>query len=352
LCYFHNSEANAFQLFNRSVVEVVTDCIASVYPSLVRYEFIEDIINGFPSRELKQRMSWMREIIEKHLPNDYRTTIQILINSLKYAENIGGFAFSSYADYVMVNGCETDYLELSLDAIGEITKYFSGEFAIRSFINTFPEKTFARIKIWSQSENIDQRRLASEGLRPKLPWAKSISFDYKTGASILENLYLDHERYVTRSVSNHLNDISKIDPDYVVETLARWQESKKQDETEMSYIVHHSLRTSIKRGHLGSFEFLGYHNQPKIVISNLKIKKCDLSLGDALEFSFNIKALTDEKLIIDYKIIYPMAKNKTSEKVFKVKTLSINNNDIITINKRQVFKAMTTKKLTTLYPLN
>ena len=333
------------QLFNRFVVENVADCILKVYPSFSRNEFIDEIINGFSRRELKERMSWMREMIEKYLPNDYKTTLRILVDSLKHAEKIGGFTFSSYADYVMVNGCDSDYLELSLNAIGDITKYFSGEFAIRAFINDFPDQTFEKMYEWSKSKDVEQRRLSCEGLRPKLPWAKSITFDYKKGARILENLYFDNERYVTRSVANHLNDISKIDPDFVVKTLDRWQKSNKQNVKEMSYIIHHSLRTSIKKGHIKSFEFLGYNHQPNITIHDLKIKNTTLSLGDYLEFLFSIKAYSDEKLIIDYKIIYPMMRNKTSQKVFKIKKVSLKCKEMIRINKRHKFKSMTTKKL-------
>jgi 3-methyladenine DNA glycosylase AlkC len=38
---------------------------------------------------------------------------------------------------------------------------------------------------------------------------------------ILDNLYFDKTRYVVRSVANHLNDISKLDPDFVVEILKK-----------------------------------------------------------------------------------------------------------------------------------
>jgi len=64
---------------------------------------------------------------------------------------------------------------------------------------------------WSKSENYHHRRLASEGSRQKLPWCQKINLDYKKTIKILDNLYFDESRYVTRSVANHLNDISKID---------------------------------------------------------------------------------------------------------------------------------------------
>jgi|TARA_Y100001960_G_C14734217_1_gene859374 3-methyladenine DNA glycosylase AlkC len=44
------------------------------------------------------------------------------------------------------------------------------EFAIRTFLKNFPEKTMEYIQIWSKNENYHVRRLASEGIRPNLPW--------------------------------------------------------------------------------------------------------------------------------------------------------------------------------------
>ena len=60
------------------------------------------------------------------------------------------------------------------------------------------------------------------------PWAKKLNIDYKIPLSLLDRLYTDNTRYVTRSVANHLNDIAKIDPDLVIEdtqTLARLQKT-------------------------------------------------------------------------------------------------------------------------------
>lgn len=231
--------------------------------------------------------------------------------------------------------------------LASLPSFFSGEFVIRPFINVFPEETYEQMKTWSLSDNVDQRRLASEGLRPKLPWAIAIDFDYKKGAEVLNNLYYDQERYVTRSVANHLNDVSKIDPDYVIELLGKWQNSKKQVDKEMSYMIGHALRTSIKRGHIGTLEFfLGYHHQPKIEVKPLHISKKELILGECLEFSFDIIAQREEGLIIDYKIIYPMAnhKKKSEKKVFKIKKVRMKQGDGLTIEKRHLFKKMTTKK--------
>jgi 3-methyladenine DNA glycosylase AlkC len=47
--------------------------------------------------------------------------------------------------------------------------------------------------------------------------------DYKKTIQILDNLYYDKTRFVTRSLANHLNDISKKDPKLVLDTVKRWE---------------------------------------------------------------------------------------------------------------------------------
>lgn len=333
------------QFFNKENVKYLAHLIKKVYPKLNELKFKKEILKKFPELELKERFYWIRENIEKYLPNNYKETLKILLESIKEEPEKEDFIFAAFSDYVAVNGCNKNDLDRSLNALGEFTKYLSAEFAIRCFINKFPEKTFVKIQEWSVSKNVHQRRLSSEGLRPKLPWAKSINFDYKNGSKTLDNLFYDKERYVTRSVANHMNDISKIDPEFVLKKLEKWKQSKKQNDKEMKYIVQHSLRTSIKKGHIKTFNFLGYNSNAKINIKSLKIKKENIALGDSLKFSFEIMAKAPENLIVDYKIIYPTSNNRRSEKVFKIKTTKIKKDEKIVIIKKHHFRKMTTKKL-------
>jgi 3-methyladenine DNA glycosylase AlkC len=333
------------KLFNQKNVKYLANLIKNIYTNLDQNNFEKDILEKFPELELKERISWVRRIIEKNLPSDYKTTVNVLLECIKNEPENSDFIFASFSEYIEIHGCNEKYLEISLDALGQFTKYFSAEFSIRCFINTFPEKIFLKMQEWSFSKNQHQRRLATEGLRPKLPWAKAILFDYKKGSIILDNLFYDTERYIVRSVANHLNDISKINPDFVLEKLEEWKNSKKQNEKEMKYMINHSLRTSIKKGHQNTFNFLGYNSQPKINITNFKIEKKDIQLGEPLLFSFEIISKAPENLIIDYKIIYPNPQKRHSEKVFKIKTTHLKKNEEIKISKKHLFKIMTTKKL-------
>ncbi len=102
------------------------------------------------------------------------------------------------------------------------------------------------MKTMAHADNFHQRRLASEGYRPKLSWCIGINFDYKKSLSILDDLYFNNTRYVVRSVANHLNDIVKIDPELAIHTLTRWQmEGMQSNPKELDFLIMHTLRTFV-----------------------------------------------------------------------------------------------------------
>ena len=112
------------------------------------------------------------------------------------------------------------------------------------------------MKQWSKSDHYHFRRLASEGTRASLPWGIKINLDYKKPIEILDGLYYDNTRFVTRSVANHMNDISKKDASLVLDILKKWKDSKKQNKKEMDFIISHSLRTLVKDGNKEALDFL------------------------------------------------------------------------------------------------
>ncbi len=336
------------ELFNKETIKKLTNSIKKVHSDFEEIKFTEEVLQVMSVLELKERISLIEEKLEKFLPFEFVKTCEILLSSLKTVKDRtenGDFVFASYSEYIERKGCTDEYIDYSLEMLGEYTKWFSVEFSIRAFINKYPEKTYKKMLEWSLSDDVDQRRLASEGLRQKLPWAIKINFPYEEGAMPLDNLFYDNERYVVRSVANHLNDISKIDPDLVVNILSKWKKTKRQNKKEMDYLINHSLRTSIKKGHKKSLEFIGYYSNPSIEILDFNIENHNLVIGDNLEFSFKLKALKKEKLMIDYKVTYPMLNDKKSEKVFKLKKTEIDENKTVLLKKSHAFKLMTTKKL-------
>ena len=102
---------------------------------------------------------------------------------------------------------------------------FTAEFSIRAFLERYPVSTYAQMVSWAQDDNAHLRRLASEGLRPRLPWAprlRAYQQDPRPVLAVLELLKDDPVRYVQCSVANNLNDIAKDHPGWVMDRLEAW----------------------------------------------------------------------------------------------------------------------------------
>jgi 3-methyladenine DNA glycosylase AlkC len=71
---------------------------------------------------------------------------------------------------------------------------FSAEFAIRPFLNLFPDQVLAILQIRTEDEHYHIRRLCSEGTRPRLPWASSLTLPYDVGIPLPDRLFADPTR--------------------------------------------------------------------------------------------------------------------------------------------------------------
>lgn len=338
-------------LFNREKVTYLASLIKSAYPKFEDKKFIKKTVEKFPELELKQRIDWIEQKIEEFLPFEYEKTLEIILNALpdeldpnKTDDDFGDFILAPFQVFIVKNGLSKKHLKKSLRALGECTKRFTVEGGIRYFINAFPDETISQIKKWSTSKNYHQRRLASEGIRPTLPWHINIDFDYREGIDILYMLFADKTRYVTRSVANHMNDISKIDSKLVLKTLALWKISQKQNEKEMDFIIRHSLRTLLKQGNKQALAMLGYKKPAQISVKFGKISKT-VKLGEKLEFNFNIKSHADQKLMISYYVYFLNKKNEFIPKIFQIKKCDVRKGDILELSKKHMLKIMSTKKL-------
>lgn len=340
-------------LFNKAKVEQIAGEVHRVYPSFKRNEFVRDVVAKFPELELKARISWIAECLKEYLPRNYGRAVGILVEALPESNNpalsdndFGDFIYAPYAEYVAKNGCTKEHLRLSFDALYEMTQRFSAEDAIRYFINTFPKETVKELLRWSKDAHYHVRRLCSEGTRPKLPWSQKINIPITVPIPILDNLFCDRTRFVTRSVANHINDISKIDPDLALDTLANWQKSGKQSPKEMDYIVRHALRTLIKAGDPKAMSMLGFSDVSRVRVSNFSVPK-QVSMNTALEFSFTIQAKEDVNVIIDYILYFQNKMGKlNSKKVYKLAKIALTKNKPVVVSKRHVLKAgMSTRTL-------
>ncbi|RYZ72670.1 MAG: hypothetical protein EOP05_10765 [Proteobacteria bacterium] len=220
---------------------------------------------------------------------------------------------------------------------------------MRPFLNADPKTTLAYLLKASVDKNVHIRRWSSEGSRPRLPWGERLNEFIKKPEStlpILENLKYDDELYVRKSVANHLNDIAKDHPDFVVKILKRWQqEVPTEHKPKIDWITRHALRVLIKNGHAGALALVGVSSNAAIEIKALKVSPTTLQFGESLRFSFEIQstARKAQKLVIDYVIHFVKASGKTAPKVFKLKTFSLGPNEKLKIEKSHAVRKITTR---------
>lgn len=341
------------QLINKQKIVQIAGEIQRAYRPFKKEDFVRDVVAKFPELELKARISWITECLKKYLLRDYRRAVGMLVESLPEPndphlsdDDFGDFIYAAYAEYVAKYGCNEKNVYFSLNALYELTMRFSAEDAIRYFINAFPKQTLVKLSRWSKDSHYHVRRLCSEGTRPKLPWSQKITIPITAPLPILDILFSDRSRFVTRSVANHINDISKIDPNLAIDTLVKWKESGKQTPKEMDYIVRHALRTLIKHGNPKAMKLLGVSHEPNVTVSKIKVP-AQLKMNSVLEFSFMIRAHEDVDIIADYIIYFQNRSGKLNgKKVFKLKQCSLTKNVTVTLTKRHMLREhMTTRKL-------
>lgn len=337
------------QLINAEKVALLAGWLSEAEPGFDTAAFQADVMARLPELELKARILWISEVLEDHLPDAYSAAADVIHNALPQEldpaqtdDDFGDFIIDPFGQYVARKGI--DDLETSLPLLHALTRRFSMEFAIRPFLIRHKERMQGVLAEWAQDQNYHVRRLASEGCRPNLPWGERIRWDAKDTIPILDTLHADPTRYVTRSVANHLNDIAKTDPDLVVETLMRWRNAGRQNAKELSWMMRHACRTLIKQGHPDALALLGYRPDARVVMGEVEISPRDgqVAINDALGFSFDLTADREEPVIVDYVIRFQRAGGKTSEKVFKLKTLTLAAGQTVRLKKSHPFKGNAT----------
>jgi len=343
------------QLFNKDRVQYLAGLFAASDESFDASGFVRDVMKGFKPLELKERIVHITVVLETYLAADYRVAAKQMVDALPPPldpkltdDDFGDFIFAPLGELVVRNGLAKKHLKLSLKTLKALTQRFSMEDAIRALINTHPQETLAELAKWSTDKNYHVRRLVSEGTRPRLPWSKRLSIDAAVPLPLLDTLHADSTRYVTRSVANHLNDIAKAQPKWVLDALKRWRKQSKQDATELDWMSRHALRTLVKQGHAQALTFLGFRADPKIQVAWLALKASRIKPGQAVEFSFTVTARRDEALMVDYVIDFVKANGSLAPKVHKLKQLRLKKGESVIVKKRHVLRADATTY--TLYP--
>src|SRR5688572_2945663 len=340
------------QLLNAEKVAYLAGLIAAAYPKFPSAAFRTKVGEGFAELELKQRIAHITAALHASLPRRYDDALAIIVAALppeldpsRTDDDYGDFIIAPLSLFVATYGCTSEHLHASLNALRQITKRFSAEDAIRYFLNAFPEETLAFVRDCAADDNYHVRRLASEGSRPLLTWAQRLTIDYRAPLPILDVLFSDRTRYVTRSVANHLNDISKLDADAVLDRLRRWHAEDRQTPAEMQFITTHALRTLVKRGHAEALALMGFGTASEITIVELKTSTPRVRIGDEFRFSLTLRADRPQRVLVDYVMTFAGDGRVKRQKVFRLKQVELQPNEAVTLTKAHPMRLMTTRSL-------
>ncbi len=336
-------------LFNEYSVARLADGLAAAGKGFQRKRFERAVLAAFPELELKARIDHMVSVLGDHLPAEVPKALDILERALPPPldptlrdDDFGSFIWVVPGEYAARHGCSSRHLKRSLNFLRESTKRFSAESAIRPFLRDFPDATLKFAHDCAEDENYHVRRLASEGTRPLLPWATRVKLPADSIVALLERLHADSTRYVTRSVANNMNDLSKQDPALVIRTLKQWQKAQRQQPAELDWMVRHSLRTLTKQDHIPALSLLGYPARPNVRIGNLKIPR-RIQAGDTLNCEFDLEAKTAQKLLVTLRVFFLKANGKQAPKVFTVAKADFQRGQLSTLSKKLSFRPMTTR---------
>lgn len=336
--------------FGERVVRLIAGDLHRVHPGLDERRFVTRCMQGLDALELTARAWHIAGVMHGHLPEPFATAADIIVKSLgpehTSSEEFGMEPFRYLPHVFFVQKYGLDDFEASMQAQYELTKRFTAESSIRAFLIRYPEETYARLLQWTRDESVHVRRLASEGTRPRLPWAPRLPAfqrDPRPVIALLELLKDDPERYVQRSVANNLNDIGKDHPELAVEVCRQWSSNAPPAR---QWIVRHALRSLVKKGHRGALRMLGVGSKPKVSVKSVRLAPRSVSVGGKLRFSFEI-AGTGRKaqdLLVDYVVHFVKANGTTKPKVFKLRRLALGPGERQELRGTVSFVDMTTRR--------
>ncbi|WP_437318744.1 DNA alkylation repair protein [Sorangium sp. So ce385] len=337
-------------LFDERAVRSIARDLRAAHPGFDERAFARGCLAGLADLGLTGRAAHIADVMHQHLPQPFPRAARVIVTSLgpelprSDAFGLEPLRYMPHVFYVAKRGL--DHFEDAMTAQYELTKRFSAEFSIRSFLTRHPDATARRLRAWAADPNVHVRRLVSEGTRPRLPWAPRLrAFQRDPGPVIdlLELLKDDPERYVQRSVANNINDISKDHPAIAASLCRRWLDDAPPGRR---WIVRHALRSLVKKGDRGALEALGFGEEPSVEIAAASLSPRSVKLGGALRFAFEIASTAPrgQELLVDCAVHFVKANGATRPKVFKLRKLALPPAGRAEISGKVSFEEMTTRR--------
>lgn len=329
------------EIFNRERFEHIAREAAAVSPAFDTKRFMAAATDNLDGLGIMQRMRQGAKALREALPVEFGEavgTFNALAPRIRHS-----FASLILPEYVALYG--RDHFDLSMEALRYYTRFGTSEAAIRPFLQNELERTLAVMLEWTKDGNEHVRRLASEGCRPRLPWSaqlKAVIENPELTWPILDALKADDSAYVRKSVANHLNDIGKDHPEWLLERLESWS----RDDPKTAWIVRHALRTLIKKGDARALALIGTTGEAQVRVEGFSVAPETVKLGSHVTIAAEIVSASDkeQRLVADYAIHYVKKNGGASRKVFKLKEFDLAPGGRQALSIRRAIRDFTTRK--------
>jgi len=331
---------------DRPLLEQLAQRLQALEPGFPVGAFVEQTAAQLPALEFKARNWLIAAQLRAYLPGDYATALRLLLGLVQgcRSQAIEDARLRLMALPVFIERYGLQAPEVSLRAMPILTRTVSCEFALRPFLERYPQQTLAWLGHWLRDESEHVRRLVSEGTRPRLPWAAQLPAfiaDPAPTLALLEQLKDDPSLYVRRSVANHLNDIGKDHPQLLVERMAIWRDDAPSGRL---WLIRHALRSLLKQGDAGALAILGFA-APRVSLQALELAP-ELEFGQALRFAFSLQSNSDkpQRLMVDYVLQLRKANGKLAPTVFKLKQLELPAGGRVRLEKAHVIRPVSSRR--------
>ncbi|WP_149360201.1 DNA alkylation repair protein [Lolliginicoccus suaedae] len=291
----------------------------------------------------RQRVNAIRDAVLEDVPGDLAQLAGLVRVALRDPRFTGWMTFP-ITEAVAIRG--GDRIEDSLALLAELTSRSTAETALRWFLDEHLERAVAVVMEWTTNPDEHVRRLASEGMRPRLPWApqaRRLIDDPRPIVPVLEALYRDESEYVRRSVANCLNDISRDHPELAVEVAQGWL---ARPDGNTASVVRHALRTLIKRSHAGALACIGVDASAAISVTGPAVRTPVVAMGEELAFDCRVTlgGAARARVAVDYVLHFASARGAEREKVFKLGVRDLEPGECWDIARRHRFAPISTRR--------
>lgn len=336
--------------FHAGTADAIAAQVVAVHPAFDRSAFDTHVHDGFDALSLMARVRRVADGLVAALPADFTQALPIVEaalgeppQALVEGEGIAAFRTAPFLEWVAIAGLATP--AHALPALARLTRHFTAEFAIRPFLETHPDLTFAHVARWVDDPDARVRRLASEGTRPLLPWGRHVAAlksDPTRALVLIAPLAADPSDIVRRSAANHLNDVSRLSVELALAHASDWD--RRHGEVARG-TVRHAVRNLVKQGHPDALRLLGFDVHGSVALRGLTLSARAVPIGGELVLDGVLHADAPVTACVDFAVRYASARGAERLKVFKGSTVAITPGSPCPIRFRRDFVPRTTRVL-------